>query len=61
MPQAIMRFIMSQQHFSMSMLIMPLGIIMHIMPPAAISHFIVGIIGIVSALDVLRHFQEQTT
>ena len=42
-PQAIMRFIVSQHIFSMSMLIMPVGIIMHVMPFALISHVIFGI------------------
>lgn len=31
-PQAIMRFMVSQHIFSISMLIMPVGIIMHSMP-----------------------------
>ena len=45
MPQSIMRFIMSQHIFSMSMLMPALGIIMQLMPLADISHFIIGIIG----------------
>ena len=52
MPQAIIRFIMSQQLLSMSMLIMPLGIIMHIMPLAVISNFIIGIIGMPQQLII---------
>jgi hypothetical protein len=32
MPQLIMRVIMSQHILSMSMLIMPVGIIVHVMP-----------------------------
>lgn len=52
MPQAIMRFIMSQQVLSMSMVIMPPGIIMHIMPCAFISHFIAGIIGMPQQLII---------
>ena len=45
MPQAIMRFIVSQHIFSMSMLIMPVGIIMQTMPLPVISQVIFGIIG----------------
>ena len=52
MPQAIIRFIMSQQLLSMSMLIMPLGIIISIMPLAAISNFIIGIIGMPQQLII---------
>jgi hypothetical protein len=44
-PQAIMRFIVSQHILSMSMLIMPVGIIMQVMPLAVISQVILGIIG----------------
>lgn len=46
MPLAIMRVVMSQHIFSMSMLIAPMGIIMHFMPCGVISHVIFGIIGI---------------
>ena len=52
MPQAIIRFIMSQQHLSMSMPIMPLGIIIIIMPLAVISNFIMGIIGMPQQLII---------
>ena len=52
MPQAIIRFIMSQQLLSMSMLIMPLGIIIIIMPLAVISHCIIGIIGMPQQLII---------
>lgn len=45
MPQPIMRFIDSQHIFSMSMLIMPVGIIMQTMPLDSIVHVILGIIG----------------
>jgi len=44
-PQDIMRFMVSQHIFSMSMLIMPVGIIMQVMPVAVISQVIFGIIG----------------
>ena len=43
-PQAIMRFIVSQHILSMSMLIMPIGIIVQTMPVAVISQVIFGII-----------------
>jgi hypothetical protein len=45
MPQLIMRFMLSQHIFSMSMLIMPVGIIMQTMPFASILQVISGIIG----------------
>ena len=43
-PQAIIRFIESQHILSISMLIMPVGIIVQIMPVAVISQIIFGII-----------------
>jgi hypothetical protein len=46
MPLAIMRVIMSQHILSMSMLIAPVGIIMHFIPCGVISQVIFGIIGI---------------
>jgi hypothetical protein len=52
MPQAIMRFIVSQHIFSMSMLIMPVGIIMQLMPVALISQVILGIIGMPQQLII---------
>jgi hypothetical protein len=52
MPQAIMLFIMSQQHFSMSMFIMPIGIIMHIMPLSVISQCMRGIIAMPQQLII---------
>ncbi len=45
MPQPIMRFMLSQHIFSMSMLIMPVGIIMQTMPCDSILQVIIGIIG----------------
>ncbi|MFT4198564.1 MAG: hypothetical protein QM601_11765 [Pseudoxanthomonas sp.] len=45
MPQAIIRFIVSQQVFIMSMDIMPAGFIMQTMPMESILHSIIGIIG----------------
>jgi len=51
-PQAIMLFIMSQQHFIMSMLIMPIGIIVHIMPLSVISILIFGIIAMPQQLII---------
>ncbi len=45
MPQLIMRFMLSQHIFSMSMFIMPVGIIMQTMPLASILQVISGIIG----------------
>ena len=51
-PQAIMLFIMSQQHFIMSMLIMPIGIIIHIMPLSVISMLILGIIAMPQQLII---------
>jgi hypothetical protein len=44
-PHAIIRFIVSQHILSMSMLIMPVGIIMQSMPFAVIVQVIFGIIG----------------
>jgi len=52
MPQAIMRFMVSQQTLSMSMLIMPVGIIMQVMPFAAISQVIFGIIAMPQQLII---------
>jgi hypothetical protein len=52
MPHAIMRFIVSQHIFSISMLIMPLGIIMQVMPLAVISQVIFGIIAIPQQLII---------
>ena len=52
MPQFIICVIMSQHTLSMSMLIMPVGIIMQVMPCFDISHFIVGIIGIPQQLII---------
>jgi hypothetical protein len=46
MPQDIIRFIVSQHILSMSMLIIPVGIIMQVMPVAVISQVIFGIIAI---------------
>ncbi len=43
MPQAIILFMLSQHILSMSMLIMPVGIIMQVMPVAVISQVIFGI------------------
>lgn len=45
MQQPIMRFMLSQHIFSMSMLIMPVGIIMQSMPCDSILQVIFGIIG----------------
>jgi hypothetical protein len=44
MPQAIRRFIVSQHILSISMLIIPIGIIVQLMPVAVISQLIFGII-----------------
>ncbi len=52
MPQAIMRFIISQHILSISMLIMPVGIIMQVMPVAVISHIILGIIAMPQQLII---------
>jgi hypothetical protein len=52
MPQAIMRFIVSQHILSMSMLIMPIGIIMQTMPVAVISQVIFGIIAMPQQLII---------
>jgi hypothetical protein len=53
MPQAIMRFIISQHILSISMLIMPVGIIMQVMPVAVISHIILGIIAMPQQLIIV--------
>ena len=45
MPQPIMRFMLSQHIFSMSIDIMPVGFIMQTMPLASIVQVIIGIIG----------------
>jgi hypothetical protein len=52
MPQAIMRFIISQHIFSISMLIMPPGIIMQVMPAAVISQVIFGIMAMPQQLII---------
>jgi len=52
MPQAIMRFIVSQHIFSISMLIMPVGIIVQVMPVPVISHIIFGIIAMPQQLII---------
>ncbi len=52
MPQAIMLFIVSQHILSISMLIMPVGIIMQVMPDAVISQVIVGIIAMPQQLII---------
>jgi hypothetical protein len=52
MPQLIIRVIMSQQILSMSMLIMPVGIIVQLMPFAVISHVIVGFMGMPQQLII---------
>jgi len=52
MPQAIMRFMVSQHILSMSMLIMPIGIIMQLMPVAVISQVIFGIIAMPQQLII---------
>lgn len=52
MPQAIMRFMVSQHIFSISMFIMPVGIIMQVMPVAVISQVIFGIIGMPQQLII---------
>jgi hypothetical protein len=46
MPQPIMLVIMSQHIFNMSMLIMPVGFMVQLMPLAVISHVMSGHIGI---------------
>ena len=51
-PQAIIRFIVSQHIFSISMLIMPVGIIVQVMPVAVISQTIVGIIAMPQQLII---------
>lgn len=52
MPQAIMRFMVSQHILSMSMLIMPMGIIMQLMPVAVISQVIFGIMAMPQQLII---------
>jgi hypothetical protein len=52
MPQDIIRFIVSQHILSMSMLIMPIGIIMQTMPVAVISQVIFGIIAMPQQLII---------
>ncbi len=52
MPQAIIRFIVSQHILSISMLIMPVGIIMQVMPVAVISHVIFGIMAMPQQLII---------
>ena len=52
MPQAIMRFIVSQHILSISMLIMPVGIIMQSMPFAVIVQDIFGIMGMPQQLII---------
>jgi len=51
-PQAIIRFIISQHISSISMLIMPVGIIMQFMPVAVISQLIVGIMAMPQQLII---------
>jgi hypothetical protein len=51
-PQAIMRFMVSQHILSISMLIMPVGIIMQLMPFAVISHVIFGIMAMPQQLII---------
>jgi hypothetical protein len=51
-PQLIIFVIMSQHILSMSMLIMPAGIIMQVMPFAVISHVITGFMGIPQQLII---------
>ncbi|MEJ1964127.1 MAG: hypothetical protein WDO56_22325 [Gammaproteobacteria bacterium] len=51
-PQAIMRFIVSQHILSISMLIMPVGIIMQVMPFAVISQVIFGIMAMPQQLII---------
>ena len=52
MPQAIMRFIVSQHILSISMPIMPVGIIVQVMPVPVISHIIFGIIAMPQQLII---------
>ncbi len=52
MPHAIMRFIVEQHILSISMLIMPVGIIMQVIPVADISQVISGIIGMPQQLII---------
>jgi len=51
-PHAIIRFIVSQHIFSISMLIMPVGIIMQSMPLALMAQVIFGIIGMPQQLII---------
>jgi hypothetical protein len=51
-PQAIIRFIVSQHILSISMLIMPVGIIMHSMPCTPIVQVIFGIIAMPQQLII---------
>ena len=51
-PQATILVIMSQHIFSMSMLIMPVGIIMHCMPFCVISQLIMGFMAIPQQLII---------
>ena len=51
-PQAIMRFIVSQHIFSISMLIMPVGIIMQSMPFAVMVQVIFGIMAMPQQLII---------
>lgn len=51
-PQAIIRFMVSQHILSISMLIMPVGIIMQLMPEPVISQVIFGIIAMPQQLII---------
>ena len=61
MPQLIIFVIMSQHIFSMSMLIMPVGAIVHVMPCAVISRVMSGIRGMPQQLIIgmLQHIIMQ--
>jgi hypothetical protein len=52
MPQFIILVIMSQHILSMSMLIMPVGIMVQLMPLAVISHFIIGVMAMPQQLII---------
>ena len=52
MPQAIMRFMLSQHSLSMSMSNEPMGIIMQVMPVAVISQLIFGIMAMPQQLII---------
>lgn len=52
MPQPNIRLMFSQQILSISMLIMPVGVIMQTIPCASISHDIAGIIGMPQQLII---------